>query len=160
LQIRKAQTWRNDTSITALNVYAVKWEILLAQVIASFALVNVHASISSRVSFETRETLAVECSKSVSAGGLTSTNKRILSTLVDVTALNKFAGEDDGVESSLTLADERTVGVLAACSNRWTIAIDSALVNVFAIGCVHDTLVSLNTLAGERPVVVKAVFKV
>ena len=71
-------TWRNLTSITALNVDAVKWEILLAQVIASCALVNVDASIASRVRFETREALAVESAESIRTSGLTAANKRIL----------------------------------------------------------------------------------
>jgi len=129
-------------------------------VISCCALVNVYASISSRISFETRETLTVESSESIGACSLTATNERILRTLVDVTALDEFAAKDDSVETRLALADERTVGVLASRSNIWAVTIDGALVNVFTIGCVDDTLVTLDAFARERTIVVEAVFKV
>jgi hypothetical protein len=148
------------TSITAFNVDAVKREVLLAQVIASCALVNVDTSISSWVCFESRKALAVETSESIRASGLVAANKRILRAFIDVTALNKFAGEDNCVEARLALANERTVGVLASGSDRWTEAFKSALVDIFTIGRVNDTLVSLDAFARKRAVVVQAVFKV
>lgn len=111
------KSWRNLTSITALNIDTIKWEVLLAQVIACCALVNVDASISSRICFETRETLAVESAESIGASGLIAANKRILGALINVTALDQFAGEDNGVEAGLALADERTISVLASGSN-------------------------------------------
>ena len=143
-----------------MNVHAIKWEVLLAQMIASCALVNIHASISSRIRLETRKTLAVESSKSIRTGRLLAANKRIFRTLVDVTALDKLAAEDDGVEAGLALADEGTVGVLASCSDCRAVAIDRALVDVLAVGGVDDTLVPVYALAGEGTVVVQAVFKV
>ena len=143
-----------------MNVHAIKWEVLLAQMIASCALVNIHAPVSCRIRFETRETLAVESAKSIRAGGLLAANERIFRTLVDVTALDELAAEDNGGEAGLAFADEGTVGVLASCSDCRTVAIDGAFVNVFAIGGVDDTLVPVHALAREGTIVVKAVFKI
>ena len=74
--------------------------------------------------------------------------------------MDELASEDYGVEARLALANERAISVCASGSDFWTIAFKIALVDVFAIGRVNDSLISFDAFARKGAVVVQAVFKV
>ena len=117
-------TWRNDASVTALNVDAIEWEVLLAKMISSFALIYVNASGSGGIGLESRETLTVEPSEGICTGSLVAANERILRALIDIATLDEFSADDDCIEAFLAFADERTVCVGASCSDCWAVTIN------------------------------------